>query len=387
VPFANPLLTQARKKGIKVIGELELAFSLARGHLVAVTGTNGKTTTVSLIGEMLARNGRQVLVGGNIAPGRPFSSIAREATAEHWIVLEVSSFQLETIDRFRPAIAALLNLTPDHLDRYPDFAAYAAAKARVFLNQEPSDAAVLNLDDSRARSCESMVRARLHHFSRRSEVSRGAFLDSDGSIVVIGGEVRFAVCHHREVRLRGPANLENALAASAVAFAAGSGATDIADALRNFSGVPHRLEEVAVLEGVRYVNNSMCTNPVAAARSLEAFNGGIVLIAGGKEKGMDMSPYLEAIRLRTKAAVLLGENAAALDRELRSRGYGPVIVVTSLAEAVARAAQQAVRGDVVLFSPGAASFDLFRDFEDRGDQFKAAVRRFISGKPNGALNQ
>ncbi len=369
-----PILEEARSLGIEVIGEIELAYRASRARLVAVTGTNGKSTTTSMIGHLLNSLGRRCLVGGNLAPGQPLCLLAKEAGPEDIIAAEVSSFQLESIVDFRPAVAVVTNLTPDHLDRHSDLEAYARAKARILENQREGDAAVLNADDQNLKKY-FMPRAAVYYFSSRERPAQGAW--SDGRRIFFsreGKDVEVMSC--ADLPLPGRHNLENALAAVAAAAALGGDLGAMGRALASFAGVPHRLELVARHDGVAYVNNSMCTNPAAGARSLEAVSGPVVVIAGGREKNLDMGPYLEAIAQRAKAVVLLGEARENMAAGLRRLGYHNIFLVRDLAEAVSQAKDLAAGQGTVLFSPGCSSFDMFRDFEERGEAFRQEVEKW-----------
>jgi len=375
VPESSNLVREARRRSIPVIGEIEFAYLFLEDHrIVAVTGTNGKTTTTALIGEILKEDGRSVWVGGNMAPGEPLTDIALHAKSGDFIVAEVSTFQLESIERFRPQVGVLTNITPDHLDRHPDFGSYVRLKARLFENQTESDWAVLNADDENVSSATQGIRSKKTWFSRRGIPSPGVGLEGDVIVADMAGERR-RLLRVQETKLRGMHNAENALAATAAALLLEANDEAIRRALRRFPGVPHRLEEVAGIKGVLYVNNSMCTNPAAGARSLEAFEEPVVLIAGGKEKGLDLNPFYEVIQKKAKAVILIGENAEKMRRDLARGGFEAAVLAGTMEEAVRLAATQASSGEVVLLSPGCASFGQFRDFMDRGEQFRAAVKR------------
>jgi UDP-N-acetylmuramoylalanine--D-glutamate ligase len=379
VPEGSYLLMEARRRAIPVIGEIEFAYLFLEHHpIIAVTGTNGKTTTTAMIGEIFKKGGQGVWVGGNMAPGEPLSEIALKARSEDIIVAEVSTFQLESIERFRPKVGVLTNITPDHLDRHPDFASYARLKARLFENQTEEDWAVLNADDPNVVSATSGIRSRKIWFSRNQVPPDGVGLD-DGTIFSNLGDEKGILLRAGELKLRGMHNVENAMAAAAAALTFGISGDVIRKALSRFQGVPHRLEEVARIQGVLYVNNSMCTNPAAGARSLEAFEEPVVLIAGGKEKGLDMTPFYEIIQQKAKAVILIGDNANKMKKDLAQRGFDATAMAVTMGEAVKLASSRASAGDVVLLSPGCASFGQFTDFMDRGEQFKAAVKRLGEG--------
>ena len=369
VPIEQPALAECRARGVPVLGEIELAYRTMTAEFVAITGTNGKTTTTALTGALLAESGRPVLVGGNI--GRPLAAEALDFPADGWVVAEVSSFQLETTDAFRPHVAAVLNITPDHLDRHGTLAAYAAAKARIFRAQEASDRAVLNADDPGAAALASEVRARLLWFSRRMPVTEGAWVRDEWITLRLGGRDQ-AVCPVSEIFLRGAHNLENVLAATACAGALGVVPERLRAAIRAFRAVAHRIEWIRERGGVAYYNDSKATNVDATLKALTAFQEPIVLIAGGRDKGQHFDALAAAARGRVKAAIVIGEGRATLGPALRA--VTRVEEAASMGEAVRRAAALAVPGDVVLLSPACASFDLFRDYEHRGTVFADEVR-------------
>jgi UDP-N-acetylmuramoylalanine--D-glutamate ligase len=368
VPRDVLFLKRARAEGIPVAGEVELAYWCSEVSYVAVTGSNGKSTTAALLGALLREAGIPSTVAGNI--GVPLCDVAPGLPADHWVVAEISSFQLETTNAFRPRVGALLNLSPNHLDRHPDLEDYYATKLRLFAAQEPGDWAVLNADDPEVLARAGALRARQVHFSRQGPVADGAFA-GEGQIVLARGGRGRPVAPLAALRLPGAHNLENALAAVAAAAAAGAPAGAMARGLAAFTGLEHRLEAVATLGGVRYVNDSKGTTVDAVRRSLESFPGGILWIAGGKDKGADFRPLLPVVRRQVKMVVLIGEARAKIQAHLA--GACPMVEAASMEEAVRAAAARAVAGDVVLLSPGCASFDMFRDFEDRGAAFKAAV--------------
>lgn len=369
VPTELDILAACRRRGVPVIGELELAFRVTEAEVIAVTGTNGKTTTTALVGALLAGGLRPVMIGGNI--GRPLSAEALGFPPDGIAVAEVSSFQLETIETFSPRVAALLNLTPDHLDRHSDFEAYARAKARIFLNQSAEDWAVVNADDPGASAlADRAVRARRIGFSRLGPVPEGAFV-RDGWITLALGGRDTAIAPIAEIFLRGPHNLENVLAATACSAWAGLPSERLRAAIKAFRGVAHRLEWVRELDGIAFYNDSKGTNVDATLKALASFEEPIVLIAGGRDKGQEFAPLTAAARGRVKAAVLIGEGRPKLRAALAP--VTRVVEAGGMAEAVAEAQRLAAPGEVVLLSPACASFDMFRDYEERGEVFKALV--------------
>ncbi len=365
-------LEQARALGVPIIGEIELAARFLAGRIIAITGSNGKTTTTALAGAIVQRGGAPTFVGGNI--GTPAISLADRATPDTWTVLEVSSFQLETIDQFRPHTAAVLNVTPDHLDRHHTFEAYAATKARIFLNQTTEHFAVLNRDDPTCVAMAERVRSQVHWFSRREAVERGAYI-KDGEIVWRAGAEQI-VMPVAEVPLKGAHNLENVLAAVAMGVLAGVALEQIRQAVREFRAVEHRLEYVATIRGVEYYNDSKATNVDATMKALESFPANIHIILGGKDKGSDYTTLAPLLRARARRVYTIGAAAEKIEQHLASVPGGAVEVVhaSTLENAVRRAHESAAPGDVVLLAPACASFDQFENYEHRGRVFKELVR-------------
>lgn len=411
VPLSCEPVIKAREKGIKVIGEFELAYkatmsselralgSVKKPEFLAVTGTNGKSTTTTLLDWMLRKSGFKTLFGGNIGnalteeivkavwgqgtgdSGSEGTSAAASHLAHYdYIVAEVSSFQLETIDEFRPFGAVILNITPDHLDRYCSIAEYRDAKAAVSLNQQEDDFLVLNADDpeiNKVRSEKLEIRSKkpdMFYFSRQEKV-RGVYLKNgviycnfpDSSLLTS----HFPLINANEIRIKGVHNMENAMAASAMAILAGCSPENVKESLNEFPGLEHRLEFVREFEGVRYINDSKGTNVGAVIKSLESFKEPVILIAGGRDKAGDFSPLVPLVRDKVKTLVLIGEAAGKIMKALG--GLTDTIIASDIKDAVNVAKKKAAEGDVVLLSPACASFDMFKDFEDRGRQFKQAV--------------
>lgn len=368
VPLDLPPLRQARARGVQVVSEIELAAWFLRLPVVAVTGTNGKSTTTTLIGEMLRAGGRRAFVGGNL--GTPLVTALLDAACWEIAVAEVSSFQLEAIERFHAHVAVLLNVTEDHLDRHESFKAYAQAKQAVFRNQGPEDWAVLNADDPVVEEMAGALRARPLRFSRRGPVARGAWLE--------GATIRVRLDRGEEayptglLRVPGVHNLENAMAAILAARACGVQPSAIAQALAEFPGLPHRLEFVREVGGVRYYNDSKGTNVGAVVKSVSSFPGPLVLIMGGLDKGGSYAPLQDLVRERARALVVLGQARERIRQALAD--VVPTTVADSFEEGVRQAAAAARPGDVVLLSPGCASFDMFRNYEERGARFRALVQ-------------
>jgi len=369
VPVDAPHLVQARALGEPVIGEIELAAQFLPGPIVAITGSNGKTTTTTLAGEILSASGKSTVVGGNI--GTPAISLVERATADTWAVLEVSSFQLETVETFRPRIAVILNITPDHLDRHRTFEAYAGAKARIFENQRSDDFAVLNGDDPACVNLAKLVNAQLFWFSRRKEVQRGAWV-SDGRILFRDAAGQQEIMLVADIPLKGAHNVENALAGVCVGMLAGSRPERIREAIRNFKAVEHRLEFVARIRNVDYYNDSKATNVDATIKALESFPANIHLILGGKDKGSNYSVLNDLLRQRVKRVYTIGAAAAKIESQIK--GAADIFHAETLEKAIRRAAQDAQPNDIVLLAPACASFDQFESYEHRGRVFKDVVK-------------
>lgn len=369
VPVDSLQLAQAHALGETVIGEIELASRFLPRSIVAITGSNGKTTTTTLAGQIIAAGGLPVAVGGNI--GTPAVSLVEQATAETVIVLEVSSFQLETIDKFWPKVAVVLNITPDHLDRHRTFAAYTDAKARIFENQQPEDFAVLNADDPTCAGLAGRTRAQVYWFSRKEEVRQGAFV-AEGRILFRGPQGQREIMPLREIPLKGAHNVENVLAAVCTGVLMGCGAEQICAAVRNFKAVEHRLEYVATIRGVEYYNDSKATNVDATIKALESFPANVHLILGGKDKGSDYSVLNQLLRERVKRVYTIGAAAAKIESQIK--GATEIDQAGTLDQAVRHASEAAGRGDIVLLAPACASFDQFQNYEHRGRVFKEAVQ-------------
>jgi len=370
VPLDTPELAQVMAFGLPVIGELELAARFLKGRVLAITGSNGKTTTTALTGEILKEAGFATLVGGNI--GVPVVALTDESTDETWSVLEVSSFQLETTEQFHPSIAVILNITPDHLDRHGSFENYALAKERIFAAQTPQDHVVLNADNARAAAAAQRSTAAVHWFSVESVVSPGAYVEDGWAVYSAerGGTVE-RVISLGGIPLKGQHNVENVLAAVCAARLAGAPVEAIRRAIENFRAVEHRLEFVATINGVDYYNDSKATNVDATEKAIAAFPSGIHLILGGKDKNSDYSTLAPLLRTRARAIYTIGSAAAKIESHLR--GVVPIHSCETLQKAVSAAAVAARPGDVVLLAPACSSFDQFENYEHRGRVFKELV--------------
>lgn len=370
----HPAAQAALARGLKLEGELELAFTLAKGRVIAVTGTNGKSTTVSLLGAIYQAAGENVGVGGNL--GTPFLDLVRDPKNFSCYVVEVSSYQLETVTTFRPKVAALLNVTDDHLDRYPNFQAYLAAKARIFAFQTEEDFAVYDDDDLHCLEAVEGAKARRAPFSTAKKV-RGAYLHEGKILWAPGGRIESEFSLER-CKLVGLHNLENIACAVACAKADGLADAPIQQTLDGFQGLPHRIEWVAEIDGVNYYDDSKGTNVGAVVMSLASFDQDVVLILGGKDKGGDYAPLKPLVRHKTRAVILLGEAADKIAAALQ--GSTEPVRVGSMREAVRKARELSVPGGVVLLSPACSSFDMFKDYHDRGEQFKNCVRELQGEK-------
>ncbi len=375
VPVDSPALVQARALGEPVIGEIELAARFLPKNMVAITGSNGKTTTTTLIGEIISAGGYPTRVGGNI--GTPAISLVATARRDSVIVLEVSSFQLETIQTFRPKVAVVLNVTPDHLDRHRTFETYVDAKGRIFENQQADDFAVLNADDPVCVGLAGRTRAQVFWFSRKKEVQQGASL-RDGRILFRDSSGQQEIMVASEIPLKGAHNLENTLAAICAGALMKCAPERIRAAVRNFKAVEHRLEYVATVRGVEYYNDSKATNVDATIKALESFPANIHLILGGKDKGSDYTVLNDLLRQRVKRVYTIG--AAAEKIESQVKDAAEIVHAESLDSAVQRASASAQPGDIVLLAPACASFDQFRNYEQRGKVFKALVQRLAGNE-------
>ena len=374
VPVDAPPLVQARSLGETVIGEIELAAQFLPGPIVAITGSNGKTTTTTLTGEIMTAAGLPALVGGNI--GTPAISLAERAKPDTVVVLEISSFQLETIQTFRPKIAVVLNVTPDHLDRHRTFEIYTDAKARIFENQQGSDFAVLNADDPTCVALGARTRAQVFWFSRHKEVQQGAWVH-EGNVVFRNAAGQREILQVSEIPLKGAHNLENVLAAVCAGVLMGCPAEKIRQAVHDFKAVEHRLEFTATINGVDYYNDSKATNVDATIKALESFPANIHLILGGKDKGSDYTVLNDLIRQRVKRIYTIGAAAAKIESQVKG---AEVVHAETLENAIRKAHAVAQPGDIVLLAPACASFDQFKSYEHRGKLFKEIVRGLAAPK-------
>jgi len=365
-----PLVEQAMQRGIPVMSEIEVAYHLCRVPMVAITGTNGKTTTTTLVGEMFRQAGRKVVVGGNI--GLALSQEVLGVPEDGIVVAEISSFQLEGVSDFRPHIAAVLNITPDHIDRHRTVENYQAVKERIFARQTAADFLILNYDDIAVRQMASRAAAQIFFFSGKEILESGIFVEG-GTITLSWQGRTVPVCPVATMKLFGAHNVENALAACAAAYLAEVDTADMAMVLKNFAGVEHRIEPVAAIAGVTYYNDSKATNPEAAIKALEAFSGHIILIAGGRDKKTDLSQFMQLIAAKVDELILLGEAQERFAQAAAEYGIANVHQVADLSTAVTLAHRLAKVPQVVLLSPACASYDMFNNYEERGRIFKEMV--------------
>jgi UDP-N-acetylmuramoylalanine--D-glutamate ligase len=385
VPIKSIPLRYAERAGAEVIGEVELASRYLKGRIVGITGSNGKTTTTALIGELLKDAGLKVQVGGNI--GTPLISLVESSTDEGWTVVELSSFQLETIKDFHPTVAIVLNVTPNHMDRYESITDYAAAKHKIFMNQTPEDAAILNADDAIVSSWAKGLRAHVVEFSVARELAEGLFLRGDDLVSrTSAGEKVLA--RREEMSLRGRHNVENTLAALAAGLACGASPDSMRGTVSRFKPVEHRLEFVREIGGVQFYNDSKATSVDATVKALEAFAnepGQVVLIVGGKGKKAPYAPLAKLVSAKVRRLILIGEDADTIAKELGE--FAAYERASDMHDAVDRALKAAQSGDIVLLAPACASFDMFESFEHRGKVFKNEVSSLAfpvsSSRPRG----
>lgn len=373
VPPYLPFIEEAEKAGAEIIGELETAYRAGSGNYVAITGTNGKTTTTTLVGEIYKASGRITYVVGNI--GVAVISKALTAEEDSWLVTETSSFQLETVKDFQPEVSAILNLTPDHLDRHKTMENYGAAKAQIFANQTEQQYCIMNYDDKVCFALAENCKAKVVPFSRLEELEFGAYV-KDGVLVIRdeSGEIT-EICRADELQIPGTHNLENALAACAITYFGGIEAAVIADVLKSFMGVEHRIEFSGEINGVRYINDSKGTNPDAAIKAIEAMKENIILIAGGYDKNSSFDEFAAAFDGRVKKLLLLGKTATKIKEAAEAAGFTESIILEDMEACVNEAYRTAQPGDVVLLSPACASWDMYTSFEQRGRHFKECVEK------------
>ena len=369
VPTDLPIVNKMRDMGIPIWGEIELAFTYGKGDVLAITGTNGKTTTTALLGEIMKNYKESVYVVGNI--GNPYTEVALDMSEESVAVAEVSSFQLETIHEFRPCVSAILNITPDHLNRHHTMEAYIEAKEDVAKNQTKDDTCVLNYEDEVLKKFGENVNAEVLYFSSRRKLDKGIYLENGN--IVYKDEEETVVCHVEELQLLGTHNYENVMAATAMAIAYGVPMDVIRKTIKTFAGVAHRIEFVCEKNGVAYYNDSKGTNPDAAIKAVEAMNRKTLLIGGGYDKDSEYEEWIQSFDGKVKHLVLLGQTREKIAETAKKLGFENIIMVDSLEEAVATCAKLAEPGEAVLLSPACASWGMFKNYEERGDKFKEFV--------------
>ncbi|MEG0830531.1 MAG: UDP-N-acetylmuramoyl-L-alanine--D-glutamate ligase [Anaerovoracaceae bacterium] len=367
------MVKNAKKAGAEVIGELEIAYRIGQGNYVAITGTNGKTTTTTLVGEIYQKAKKKTYVVGNI--GVAVISKALSAEDDAWLITETSSFQLETIKYFKPEVSAILNLTPDHMDRHKTIENYGEAKANIFKNQDENQYLVINYDDKGCLALAKNCKAKIIFFSRKENLKLGAFV-KDGKIVIKneGGEL-ISFCNTKDLSIPGSHNLENALAAAAICYFGGIDPEVIREGLVEFQGVEHRIEFCGQVDGVRFVNDSKGTNPDASIKAVEAMEGGVVLIGGGYDKGSSFTELIQAFGDKVKHLVLLGKTGPIMAEEAKTMGFTNCVIEKDMEDCVKKAFALAEPGDTVLLSPACASWDMYTNFEQRGEHFKSCVQR------------
>lgn len=372
IPTDAEFALKVKQAGVSIWSEIELAYYYDKGVVAAITGTNGKTTTTTLVGEIMKAHNDKTIVVGNI--GTPYTSLADSTDEESVTVAEISSFQLETIHEFRPHVSAILNITPDHLNRHYTFENYANCKLDVTKNQTESDFAVVNYDDPETMKLVDRIKAKVVRFSRKELLDEGVFV-CDGSIVIKEADNMLEVMPLSDIKLLGSHNIENFLAAIAVAYYMGVPADTIREVCTNFKGVEHRIEYVKTVDGVAYYNDSKGTNPDAAIKGIQAMNSPTLLIGGGYDKHSTYDEWIESFDGKVRYLVLIGQTAEAIQKCANEHGFMDTVILGSLEEAVSFCHEHANSGDAVLLSPACASWGMFDNYEQRGDMFKEYVRK------------
>lgn len=370
VPNEIDLLKEARNKSIPIISELELGFWFTKAPIIAITGTNGKTTTTTLVGEILKNSGKNIVVAGNI--GMPFVKEIEHDDSRDYIVLEVSSFQLDNIMNFKPRISVILNISEDHLNWHNTFENYVRAKSKIFKNQEKEDYTVVNADDPMVLALAEKSKGNLIYFSTKKELPYGVFVKNNVIVIKQNGNI-LPILEVNDLRLKGKHNLENALAAVAISWIVGVNLNNLAETLKEFPGVEHRLEYVTTINGIHYINDSKGTNPEAAMKAIESVEGSVILIAGGYNKNTVFDNFVRAFGNKVKHLILMGDTAIEIQNAAKKQGFDKITIVDSMEQAVYEAAKFAKPGYTVLLSPACASWDMFESFEERGHIFKEVV--------------
>lgn len=371
VPMDIPIIKYAISKSIPILGELELAYIFSKSPIIAITGTNGKTTTTSLVGEIFRESQKEVHVVGNI--GMPMISQIDKVTKDGYLITEVSSFQLEGSKDFKPYISAILNITPDHLNRHKTMENYIYEKSKIFSNQGDKDITILNADDPITFSLRDKVKGKLILFSRLSTLKEGVFIKKH-EIILKDNNIEIKVCDVKDIKMLGTHNLENALAAIAISYHVNMPIKVIKSVLQRFTGVSHRIEIVDTINGIEFINDSKGTNPEASIKAVEAMKKPIVLIAGGMDKGSNFTEFVQSFHGRVRHLILVGETAHAIKEAAEKQGFYNITKVNDFKKAVLASYEKASENDVVLLSPACASWDMFSSFEERGDYFKTIVR-------------
>lgn len=372
VPFDIEIINELKKRGTEVVTDIELAFRLSKNKFIAITGTNGKTTTTALTGEIFKNSKKPYHIAGNIGVGILWEMV--NSSEDEIFIVETSSFQLESTMEFKPFISLVTNITPDHLNWHKTIKHYIDSKKKVFENQDKSDFTILNYDDNAVRDFSHETEGDVVFFSTKEILERGIYIEDENMVIDLGEE-KIELININELKIPGRHNLENALSSASIAYCAGIELDVIRKTLREFEGVEHRLEFVSEIDGVRYFNDSKGTNPDASIKAIESLPKGIVLIAGGMDKGSDFNEFIESFDGKVKALVLLGETSEKLKETARAHGFTESHIVESIEEAVTTAASLADKGNSVLLSPACASWDMFKSYEQRGDKFKESVYR------------
>ncbi|RKD34297.1 UDP-N-acetylmuramoyl-L-alanine--D-glutamate ligase [Thermohalobacter berrensis] len=383
IPLNIPVIKKAKQMGIEVITDIELAYRISSNPFVAITGTNGKTTTTTLIGEILKNSGKTCHVTGNVGIGILGELI--NSSKDDIFVIEASSFQLESTKYFKPKVSVIINITPDHLKWHKSFENYVSAKKKIIVNQDKEDYAVLNYDDPLLRNLKDETNSNIMFFSQKSELTKGVYLKGDYIVLNDGSKV-IKIMPYKEVKIPGKHNLENAMASICASWIMGVKLDDIRRTLREFEGVEHRIEFVKTLSGINFYNDSKATNPDAAVKAVEAINKPIILIAGGLDKGNQFDDFIKSFNNKVKSLILLGETALKIKETAINLGFNNIYIVNSMKEAVNKAYDLSEKGDNVLLSPACASWDMYKSFEERGKDFKKAVynlRRISNGEEKG----
>ena len=375
VPIAIPLVAKAKQLGVEIMSEVEVAYRLAQVPIYAITGTNGKTTTTTLLGELLKTLQKNVGIGGNI--GEPLCDEVMRVGPTGCVAAEISSYQLESVSKFKPHIAAVLNVTPDHIARHGSVDVYQQVKERIFQQQTKTDYLVLNYDDARTRSMAARASGKVMFFSRLETLTEGAFIQDDWFVILWNQQI-YRICAVKDMKIKGGHNVENALAAISIAFLAGVDTIAMVDVLKNFAGVEHRIEPVRTLNQVPYYNDSKATNPESAIKALETFEGHIILLAGGHDKNTDLTDFMERVCEKVDQLILIGAAAARFKEAAIKSGFSANNIHDagySMEDAVCLTHQLAQYPQVVLLSPACESFDMFDGYEERGRVFKKLVQQ------------